>query len=66
MSGCFAPKAPASNETVAADGVASLIRKYIESGGKAGTASVTCADGSCTITDTASGLTCTDGSCYVK
>lgn len=52
--------------SVAADGVSALVRKYIESGGKAGTASVTCADGSCTITDTASGLTCTDGSCYVK
>lgn len=52
--------------SVAADGVASLVRKYIEAGGGASTASVTFSDGSCTITDTASGLTCTDGSCFVK
>lgn len=52
--------------SVAADGVAALVRRYIEAGGRASTASVTCEDGSCAITDTSSGLTCTDGGCSVK
>lgn len=52
--------------SVAADGVSALVRKYISAGGKAESASVSCADGACTITDTSSGLTCTDGACYTS
>lgn len=49
--------------SVAADGVADLVRRYIAAGGRAETASVSCADGGCTVTDTATGLVCTGGAC---
>ena len=49
--------------SLATSKISALVSKYVNAGGKAETASVTCADGSCTITDTSTGLTCTDGSC---
>ena len=49
--------------TVAAANVGKLVANYLAQGGNAATAVADCADGSCTITDTATGLTCTDGAC---
>ena len=45
-----------------ADSISGLIAKFISAGGDASKASVSCKDGSCTITDGAT--TCTGDSCY--
>ena len=47
-----------------ADSISGLIAKFISAGGDASKASVSCKDGSCTITDGAT--TCTGDSCYYK
>lgn len=48
--------------TACADSISGLVAKFIKAGGKVEKASVSCKDGSCTITDGAT--TCTGGSCY--
>lgn len=50
--------------TVAADGVSSLVSRFLKAGGKADKATVSCEGGNCTITD--GSTTCTDGGCYVN
>jgi len=50
--------------SVAAGGVSSLVSRFLKAGGDASKASVSCADGACTITDGAT--TCTDGGCFIK
>ena len=50
--------------TACADSISGLIAKFISAGGDASKASVSCKDGSCTITDGAT--TCTGDSCYYK
>ena len=55
-----------SGGSVAADGaksaISSLVKKYIASGGNAKAAKITCANGSCTVTDGTVTESCTD--CY--
>lgn len=46
----------------AADGISALVRKFIASGGDVAKAKVTCADGSCTISDGVVAETC--AGCY--
>ena len=48
--------------TACADSISGLVAKFVKAGGDASKASVSCKDGSCTITDGAT--TCTDDSCY--
>lgn len=48
--------------TTVSSAVSSLVAKYIKAGGDPAKATVTCADGSCTITDGCT--TCTDAGCY--
>lgn len=48
----------------AADGISALVRKFIASGGDVAKAKVTCADGSCTISDGSVAETC--AGCYDK
>ena len=48
--------------TTVSSAVSSLVAKYIKAGGKVENATVTCKDGSCTITDGCT--TCTDAGCY--
>lgn len=50
--------------SVAQDAVSKLVSRFVKAGGKAENATVSCKDGSCTITDGAT--TCTDGGCYVQ
>ena len=50
--------------SVAQDAVSKLVARFVKAGGKAENATVSCKDGSCTITDGAT--TCTDGGCYVE
>jgi hypothetical protein len=50
--------------SVAQDAVSKLVSRFVKAGGKAENASVSCADGACTITDGVT--TCTDGGCYVE
>ena len=50
--------------TACADSISGLVAKFIKAGGDTAKASVSCKDGSCTITDGAT--TCTEGSCYYK
>ena len=45
-----------------AEAVAGMVKKFVQAGGDASKASVSCSGGSCTITDGT--VTCTDGSCY--
>ena len=45
-----------------ADSISGLIAKFISTNNNASKATVSCKDGSCTITD--GSTTCTDGSCY--
>lgn len=53
-----------SGASPVADGIQSLVSKYIAAGGKVDNATITCKDGSCSITD--GNTTCTDDSCCVK
>ena len=48
--------------TACADSISGLVAKFISAGGDTEKASVSCKDGSCTITDGAT--TCTGDSCY--
>ena len=48
--------------TACADSVSGLVAKFVKAGGQVEKASVSCNDGSCTITDGAT--TCTGDSCY--
>ena len=48
--------------TACADSISGLVAKFVKAGGDTAKASVSCKDGSCTITDGAT--TCTDDSCY--
>ena len=48
--------------TACADSISGLVAKFVNAGGDASKASVSCKDGSCTITDGAT--TCTGDSCY--
>ena len=50
-----------SGGTTAADVVAGWVSKFIAAGGDADKATVSCKDGSCTITD--GNVTCVDGNC---
>ena len=48
--------------TACADSISGLVAKFVKAGGDTAKASVSCKDGSCTITDGAT--TCTGESCY--
>ena len=48
--------------TACADSISGLVARFVKAGGDTEKASVSCKDGSCTITDGAT--TCTDDSCY--
>ena len=48
--------------TACADSISGLVAKFVKAGGNTAKASVSCKDGSCTITDGAT--TCTGDSCY--
>ena len=48
--------------TACADSISGLVAKFVKAGGDTAKASVSCKDGSCTITDGAT--TCTGDSCY--
>ena len=48
--------------TACADSISGLVAKFVNAGGDTAKASVSCKDGSCTITDGAT--TCTGDSCY--
>ena len=48
--------------TACADSISGLVAKFVKAGGDTEKASVSCKDGSCTITDGAT--TCTGDSCY--
>ena len=50
--------------TACADSISGLVARFVKAGGDTEKASVSCKDGSCTITDGAT--TCTDDSCYYK
>ena len=50
-----------SGGTTAAEAVAGWVSKFIAAGGNADKATVSCKDGSCTITD--GNVTCVDGNC---
>ena len=50
-----------SGASPAADGVSALVQKFIASGGDATKATVTCADGKCSVTDGC--VTCDDSGC---
>ena len=50
--------------TACADSISGLVARFVKAGGDASKASVSCKDGSCTITDGAT--TCTGDSCYYK
>ena len=50
--------------TACADSISGLVAKFVKAGGDTAKASVSCKDGSCTITDGAT--TCTGESCYYK
>ena len=50
--------------TACADSISGLVAKFVKAGGDTAKASVSCKDGSCTITDGAT--TCTGDSCYYK
>ena len=50
--------------TACADSISRLVARFVKAGGDASKASVSCKDGSCTITDGAT--TCTGDSCYYK
>lgn len=50
--------------TVAAGGVAKLVQQYLDAGGRAESATVSCSeDGICSIMDEASGIVCTGAGC---
>ena len=50
--------------TACADSISGLVARFVKAGGDTAKASVSCKDGSCTITDGAT--TCTGDSCYYK
>ena len=50
-----------SGASPAADGVSELVRKFVASGGDAAKATVSCRDGTCTVTDGC--VTCDDSGC---
>ena len=50
--------------TACADSISGLVSKFVNAGGDTAKASVSCKDGSCTITD--GETTCTGDSCYYK
>ena len=50
--------------TACADSISGLLARFVKAGGDTAKASVSCKDGSCTITDGAT--TCTGDSCYYK
>ena len=50
-----------SGASPAADGVSELVRKFVASGGDATKATVSCRDGTCTVTDGT--VTCDDSGC---
>ena len=50
--------------TACADSISGLVAQFVKAGGDTAKASVSCKDGSCTITDGAT--TCTGDSCYYK
>ena len=49
-----------SGGTCAADGIASLVKGFVAKGGDTSKATVTCKDGSCTVTDGTVSETCTN------
>ena len=53
-----------SGGSAAADGVAALVKKFVASGGDVSKATVSCANGACTVTDGAVTEVCTD--CLAK
>lgn len=53
-----------SGGSAAADGVAALVRKFVSSGGDVSKATVSCANGACTVTDGTVSETCTD--CFAE
>ena len=53
-----------SGGSAAADGVAALVRKFVSSGGDVSKATVSCANGACTVTDGTVCESCTD--CFAK
>jgi len=53
-----------SGGSAAAEGVAALVRKFVASGGDVSKATVSCANGACTVTDGTVSETCTD--CFAQ
>lgn len=53
-----------SGGSAAADGVAALVRKFVASGGDVSKATVSCANGACTVTDGTVCESCTD--CFAQ
>ena len=53
-----------SGGSAAADGVAALVRKFVSSGGDVSKATVSCANGACTVTDGTVCESCTD--CFAQ
>ena len=53
-----------SGGSAAADGVAALVRKFVASGGDVSKATVSCANGACTVTDGTVCESCTD--CFAE
>lgn len=53
-----------SGGSAAADGVAALVRKFVSSGGDVSKATVSCANGACTVTDGTVCESCTD--CFAE
>lgn len=53
-----------SGGSAAADGVAALVRKFVSSGGDVSKATVSCANGACTVTDGSVSESCTD--CFAQ
>lgn len=53
-----------SGGSAAADGVAALVKKFVASGGDVSKATVSCANGACTVTDGTVAETCTD--CFAQ
>ena len=53
-----------SGGSAAADGVAALVRKFVANGGDVSKATVSCANGACTVTDGTVSESCTD--CFAQ
>ena len=58
----LATKVGAAIGTACADSISGLVARFVKAGGDTAKASVSCKDGSCTITD--GSTTCTGDSCY--